>query len=109
MAASGELVVAGVRSPYSEVGHQGAREAVVFVHGNPGPATDWSDPASNSQSKRRKAPKHAFRGDDLVVKTLLLAALVPNVPALNGLTAPALRPDRLVRKVSDIEADIKTA
>jgi pimeloyl-ACP methyl ester carboxylesterase len=43
MATSGELVVAGVRSPYSEVGDQGDRAAVVFVHGNPGPATDWSD------------------------------------------------------------------
>ena len=35
-------------------------------------------------------PTHAFRADDLVVKTLLLAALVPNVPALNGLTATRL-------------------
>jgi pimeloyl-ACP methyl ester carboxylesterase len=43
MATGGELVVAGVRSPYSEVGDQGDREAVVFVHGNPGPAADWSD------------------------------------------------------------------
>jgi hypothetical protein len=33
---------------------------------------------------------HQFRADDLVVKTLLLAALVPNVPALNGLTASRL-------------------
>ena len=31
-----------------------------------------------------------FRADDLIVKTLLLAALVPNVPALNGLTATRL-------------------
>jgi hypothetical protein len=36
------------------------------------------------------APRHAFRGADLVVKTVLLAALVPNVPALNGLTATRL-------------------
>jgi hypothetical protein len=36
------------------------------------------------------APGHAFRADDLVVKTLLLAALVPNVPALSGLTATRL-------------------
>jgi hypothetical protein len=35
-------------------------------------------------------PKHAFRADDLVVKTLLLAALVPNVPALKDLTASRL-------------------
>jgi hypothetical protein len=35
-------------------------------------------------------PGHQFRADDLVVKTLLLAALVPNVPALSGLTASRL-------------------
>ncbi|MBX6766576.1 MAG: phage resistance protein, partial [Actinomadura rubrobrunea] len=35
-------------------------------------------------------PPPAFRGDDLVVKTLMLKALVPNVPALQTLT-----PDRL--------------
>ena len=35
-------------------------------------------------------PQLAFRADDLVVKTLLLAALVPNVPALRGLTASRL-------------------
>jgi len=36
-------------------------------------------------------PAHArFRADDLIVKTLLLAALVPNVPALRGLTASRL-------------------
>jgi hypothetical protein len=34
--------------------------------------------------------RHAFRADDLVVKTLLLAALVPNVPALRALTATRL-------------------
>lgn len=35
-------------------------------------------------------PRHAFRADDLVVKTLLLAALVPNVPALADLSAGRL-------------------
>jgi len=34
--------------------------------------------------------RHAFRAADLVVKTLLLAALVPNVPALRALTANRL-------------------
>jgi hypothetical protein len=38
----------------------------------------------------RVPPRHAFRADDLVVKTLLLAALVPNVPALRALTATRL-------------------
>jgi hypothetical protein len=36
------------------------------------------------------APRHAFRTDDLIVKTLLLAALVPNVPALRALSAARL-------------------
>ncbi|MGH3831371.1 MAG: alpha/beta fold hydrolase [Pseudonocardiaceae bacterium] len=35
------VTVAGVRSPYLHAGPAGAREAVVFVHGNPGPALDW--------------------------------------------------------------------
>jgi len=36
-------------------------------------------------------PDHArFRADDLIVKTLLLAALVPDVPALRGLTVSRL-------------------
>jgi len=34
--------------------------------------------------------RHQFRADDLVVKTLLLKALVPNVPALRTLTASRL-------------------
>jgi hypothetical protein len=38
----------------------------------------------------RLPARHAFRADDLVVKTLLLAALVPNVPALRALTATRL-------------------
>ena len=42
------------------------------------------------RSRRRLGRRHAFRADDLVVKTLLLAALVPNVPALRGLTASRL-------------------
>ncbi|WP_440082276.1 phage resistance protein [Streptosporangium sp. LJ11] len=35
-------------------------------------------------------PTRLFRADDLVVKTLLLAALVPHVPALRNLTASRL-------------------
>ncbi len=33
----------GVRSPVRECGPAGAREAVVFVHGNPGSGEDWLD------------------------------------------------------------------
>lgn len=43
------------------------------------------------------APRHPFRADDLIVKTLLLSALVPNVPALNGLTATRWRLAAAVR------------
>ena len=40
---SADIVVGGVRSPVLQAGPAGRGEAVVFVHGNPGPATDWSD------------------------------------------------------------------
>ncbi len=38
---SDAVTVGGVRSPYLHAGPTGAGEAVVFVHGNPGPAQDW--------------------------------------------------------------------
>ncbi|MGY1593822.1 alpha/beta fold hydrolase [Geodermatophilus sp. SYSU D00708] len=37
----GAVTVAGVRSPYLTAGPDDTEEAVVFVHGNPGPAEDW--------------------------------------------------------------------
>ena len=43
MVESTDVVVAGVRSPVLRSGPQDAPEAVVFVHGNPGPADDWND------------------------------------------------------------------
>jgi pimeloyl-ACP methyl ester carboxylesterase len=39
---SGEVAVAGVRSPVVEAGPADAEEAVVFVHGNPGAGRDWA-------------------------------------------------------------------
>jgi pimeloyl-ACP methyl ester carboxylesterase len=36
------VTVDGVRSPVVEAGPEGAAEAVVFVHGNPGVAEDWN-------------------------------------------------------------------
>jgi hypothetical protein len=42
------------------------------------------------ETKRSGADDAAFRADDRVVKTLLLAALTPNVPALRRLTGPRL-------------------
>jgi pimeloyl-ACP methyl ester carboxylesterase len=38
-----EVAVAGVRSPVLEAGSADREEAVVFVHGNPGPKEDWED------------------------------------------------------------------
>lgn len=35
--------VGGVRSPVLQAGPSDASEAVVFVHGNPGPASDWAN------------------------------------------------------------------
>jgi pimeloyl-ACP methyl ester carboxylesterase len=37
----GTVTVARIRSPYLTAGPPDADEAVVFVHGNPGPAEDW--------------------------------------------------------------------
>jgi pimeloyl-ACP methyl ester carboxylesterase len=39
----GEVRVDGVRSPTLEAGPGDAREAAVFVHGNPGSTRDWED------------------------------------------------------------------
>jgi pimeloyl-ACP methyl ester carboxylesterase len=38
----GRLEVGGVSSPMIEAGPQDPREAVVFVHGNPGSSSDWT-------------------------------------------------------------------
>jgi pimeloyl-ACP methyl ester carboxylesterase len=43
MARAGRISVGGVGSPVIEAGPQDAREAVVFVHGNPGSRRDWED------------------------------------------------------------------
>ena len=37
----GELTIDGVRTPLREAGPAAAREAVVFLHGNPGSGADW--------------------------------------------------------------------
>jgi hypothetical protein len=58
--------------------YQRVREFLLRKHGLTG------------QQAAQVPARHAFRADDLVVKTLLLAALVPNVPALRALTATRL-------------------
>jgi len=42
MSATRRITVGGVSSPVIEAGPRDAREAVVFVHGNPGSRTDWT-------------------------------------------------------------------
>ena len=36
------ITVSGIHSPVIEAGPEGASEAVLFVHGNPGSSTDWT-------------------------------------------------------------------
>jgi pimeloyl-ACP methyl ester carboxylesterase len=60
----GEVTVAGVRSPYLEVGPSGAAEAAVFVLGNPGSSRDWVDLLSRiGQFGRAVAPDISGFGD----------------------------------------------
>lgn len=42
------LTAGGVRSPLIEAGAEGATEAVVFLHGNPGSHEDWTDLAGQA-------------------------------------------------------------
>jgi pimeloyl-ACP methyl ester carboxylesterase len=62
------VVVDGVRAPVREAGPEGSREAVVFVHGNPGAARDW---------------------DDLLGRTGTFArAVAPDMPGFGGADKP---------------------
>jgi pimeloyl-ACP methyl ester carboxylesterase/2-polyprenyl-6-methoxyphenol hydroxylase-like FAD-dependent oxidoreductase len=49
-----ELRVGDVRTPLREAGAPGAREAVVFLHGNPGSGADW-EPLLAAVGERRRA------------------------------------------------------
>lgn len=58
------VVVGGVRSPVLCAGDADAEEAVVFVHGNPGPAEDWADlVAGVGEFARALAPDMPGYGD----------------------------------------------
>jgi pimeloyl-ACP methyl ester carboxylesterase len=52
------VTVAGVRSPVLQTGSLEAREAVVFVHGNPGPADDWRDLLARTGEFARAVAPH---------------------------------------------------
>jgi cis-3-alkyl-4-acyloxetan-2-one decarboxylase len=63
-----EIVLNGVRSPVLQAGRSDVGEAVVFVHGNPGPAADWRD---------------------LVERVALFArAIAPDMPGYGGADKP---------------------
>lgn len=63
------VTVRGVRSPYLRAGQPGTEDAVVFVHGNPGPALDWQR---------------------LLARTGTFArALAPDMPGFGGADKPA--------------------
>jgi pimeloyl-ACP methyl ester carboxylesterase len=59
-----EVTVAGVRSPVLEAGPAGAKEAVVYVHGNPGSRLDFRDlVARTGELARALAPDMPGFGD----------------------------------------------
>lgn len=59
-----EVSVAGMRSPVLEAGPAGAREAVVYVHGNPGSRLDFRDlVARTGEFARALAPDMPGFGD----------------------------------------------
>jgi pimeloyl-ACP methyl ester carboxylesterase len=73
--AEDSIVVDGIRSPYLHSGPGDATEAVVFVHGNPGPAEDWRRLVSRAGTFAR--------------------AIAPDLPGYGG----ADKPDRFVYTV----------
>ncbi len=63
-AAPSTVTVAGVRSPVLQAGDPQASEAVVFVHGNPGPKEDWQELVGQvGQFGRAIAPDMPGYGD----------------------------------------------
>jgi pimeloyl-ACP methyl ester carboxylesterase len=56
-----QVVVGGVRSPVLQAGPPEATEAVVFVHGNPGPAEDWRDLADKPRDFAYTVPARLRR------------------------------------------------
>ncbi len=63
------VVVDGVRSPMLQAGEAEAGEAVVFVHGNPGPKEDWQDLLSRTGE--------------------FVRAIAPDMPGYGGADKPA--------------------
>jgi pimeloyl-ACP methyl ester carboxylesterase len=55
-----EVFVRGIRSPVLTAGPPGGAEAVVFIHGNPGPADDWRGLLTRAgEPGRAIVPRHA--------------------------------------------------
>lgn len=84
-----DVLAAGADRPFTDKLKDEFETAKKFYGVRVRPALLQKNSLTEEQA-RELGPKHPFRADDLIIKTLLLAALVPNVPALNGLTATRL-------------------
>jgi hypothetical protein len=83
-----DVLAVGADGPFTDKLREEFEQAKGFYTGRVRPYLLTKHGAGGQQDGQ---PGHAgFRADDLIVKTLLLAALVPNVPALRGLTASRL-------------------
>jgi hypothetical protein len=84
-----DVLAAGADRPFTDKLRDEFETAKKFYSLRVRPALLQKNNLTEEQA-RELGPKHPFRADDLIVKTLLLGALVPNVPALIGLTATRL-------------------
>ncbi len=84
-----DVLAAGADRPFTDKLKDEFETAKKFYGVRVRPALLQRNSLTEGQA-RELGPTHPFRAEDLIVKTLLLAALVPNVPALNGLTATRL-------------------
>ena len=84
-----DVLAAGADRPFTDKLKDEFETAKKFYGVRVRPALLQRNSLTEGQA-RDVGPTHPFRAEDLIVKTLLLAALVPNVPALNGLTATRL-------------------
>ena len=85
-----DVLAAGRRPPVHRQAPRRVRDRQAVLHPPASARPCCRSTSLTEEQASELGPKHPFRADDLIVKTLLLAALVPNVPALNGLTATRL-------------------
>jgi pimeloyl-ACP methyl ester carboxylesterase len=79
------ITVAGIETPVVEAGPDGASEAVVFVHGNPGSGEDWTDLVD-------------------AIGAAGLRAVAPTMPGFGGVLAPHDWPATIEAYSAQLEA-----